>query len=187
MDKTETEYYCDYLDATVNDDYNLECSFLAAPPPPLEFADSDTTKSLSRFRPHSVTLGSESAKTGNVKTKHVSISPDWHKSFKFLLSKKSPKVAKYLKKPQSYGDCGKEANHEIIQNSSGNAPVRVNQTIVKRPSVSSKSFSIPLNASYCLNATSSPTDNSNNKFTSNSEILNFTCNNIDADDHNKIK
>ena len=128
------------------------------------------TSTSCRFRPHSVTLGDDSTpKLG--KTKPTSTSPDWHKSFKFLLSKKhtSPKINKSIKRLSESSHVESDAASMTMSvsstfnsknTSSANESSLVDDTSIsntenapkvnKRPSIRSKGFSIPLNASFCL-------------------------------------
>ena len=171
--------------AKTTDEFNY---ISLAPPPPVEFADESygefptttTTSSSSstRFRPHSVnTLFNNDSQTGSsaTTTKHVSASPDWHKSFKFLLNHGAN---------ASCSSSGKKSN--CSSTSPNVTPTKSNANVKKQASIRSKGgFSIPLNASYCVTNSNFTTPinerrgsyapNNSNGLVSNSEILNLKC------------
>jgi hypothetical protein len=190
---------------TNDEDTMLETSYLQSspPPPPEEFADECASnfgkKALScRFRPHSVSVSLGDSTSKSSKTKPTSTSPDWHKSFRFLLSKKSsPKLSKSSKKlndsnieseTASMSSFNLKANERDVSVNSSTAnqqqdqSLKENTGLSKRPSIRSKGFSIPLNASFCLNPM--PVNFRHNRDLSSSsitatttaEILNLTCN-----------
>jgi hypothetical protein len=168
----------DYLDETTSGTSSF--NYISSPPPPVEFSDEflgEFPTTTTRFRPHSVsTVFNKSANGDQIaretKQHHVSVSPDWHKSFKFLLNSKKTSLSP-------------PASTKLVQH----------QHAVAKPSLqrSKGGFSIPLNASYCVNtskANFTPSSErrfcdsrcNNSSLASNSEILN--CSSC-CDDHNQ--
>lgn len=168
----------DYLDETISGTSSF--NYISSPPPPVEFSDEflgEFPTTTTRFRPHSVsTVFNKNANGDQIiretKHHHVSVSPDWHKSFKFLLNSKKTSLSP-------------SASTKLVEH----------QHTVAKPLLqrSKGGFSIPLNASYCVNtskANFTPSSErrfydsncNNSSLVSNSEIIN--CSSC-CDDHNQ--
>lgn len=123
------------------DDDNVFLEYSSeVPPPPEEFADQP---GANKNRPFSELVST----------------PEWHRNFRFFLNKKTYKISNTkLEKSDSLSKSSENKlekssllsfkTNDCLNEKDKSEPLKLN----KKPSIRSKGFSIPLNASYCPNS-----------------------------------